>query len=45
MNYTPGCPIQVAKDAESLGAGEIVVNSIDNDGHMKGYDLTLGAPG
>jgi len=27
--------------AESLGAGEIVVNSIDNDGKMKGYDLTL----
>ena len=27
--------------AESLGAGEILVNSIDNDGTMKGYDLTL----
>ena len=24
-----------------LGAGEIVVNSIDNDGTMKGYDLAL----
>jgi cyclase len=24
-----------------LGAGEIVVNSIDQDGVMKGYDLTL----
>lgn len=25
------------------GAGEIVVNSIDNDGEMKGYDLALAA--
>ncbi|HUL74554.1 MAG TPA: AglZ/HisF2 family acetamidino modification protein [Vicinamibacterales bacterium] len=28
-------------DAESLGAGEILVNSIDHDGMMKGYDLAL----
>ena len=33
--------VAVAREAESLGAGEIVVNSIDNDGRMKGYDLTL----
>ena len=33
--------IDLAREAESLGAGEIVVNSIDNDGQMKGYDLTL----
>jgi cyclase len=26
-----------------LGAGEIVVNSIDRDGEMKGYDLALAA--
>jgi cyclase len=32
---------QAAGEAESRGAGEIVVNSIDNDGMMKGYDLTL----
>ncbi len=32
---------QVAREAESYGAGEVVVNSIDNDGQMKGYDLTL----
>jgi len=31
----------VAREAEELGAGEIVVNSIDNDGLMKGYDLDL----
>jgi len=33
--------IAVAREAETLGAGEIVVNSIDNDGSMKGYDLAL----
>ena len=26
---------------EQLGAGEIIINSIDNDGMMKGYDLAL----
>lgn len=31
----------VAREADQLGAGEIVVNSIDNDGQMKGYDLAL----
>ena len=34
-------PIRIAGDAESLGVGEIVINSIDNDGMMKGYDLDL----
>ena len=33
--------VDVAQQAEALGAGEIVVNSIDRDGAMKGYDLTL----
>ena len=33
--------VEAAQEAESLGAGEIVINSIDNDGEMKGYDLTL----
>lgn len=33
--------IEVAVQAEALGAGEIVVNSIDHDGQMKGYDLVL----
>ena len=32
---------QVAAETERLGAGEIVVNSIDRDGLMKGYDLAL----
>lgn len=34
-------PVEVAQEAEKLGAGEIVINSIDLDGHMKGYDLAL----
>jgi imidazole glycerol-phosphate synthase subunit HisF len=35
------CPVEFAQQMEKLGAGEIVLNSIDNDGEMKGYDLTL----
>jgi cyclase len=31
----------VAAVAEKLGAGELVINSIDLDGEMKGYDLAL----
>lgn len=31
----------LAKQAENLGAGEIVINSIDNDGKMTGYDERL----
>lgn len=34
-------PIELAKELEKLGVGEIVVNSIDQDGVMKGYDLAL----
>lgn len=34
-------PVDMARTAEELGAGEIVINSVDNDGSMKGYDLTL----
>lgn len=33
--------IEFAQQMERLGAGEIVINSIDNDGVMKGYDLDL----
>lgn len=32
-------PIEFIGKIEKLGAGEIVINSIDNDGVMKGYDL------
>ena len=34
-------PFDAAKQAEAAGAGEIVLNSIDLDGQMKGYDLEL----
>ena len=34
-------PIELAQQAEKLGAGEIVINSIDLDGQMTGYDLDL----
>lgn len=33
--------LDVALEVEQLGAGEIVINSIDHDGRMKGYDLSL----
>ena len=33
--------LEAIREAEKLGAGEIVVNSIDLDGRMKGYDLQL----
>ncbi|MBH1942055.1 imidazole glycerol phosphate synthase subunit HisF [Mobilitalea sibirica] len=34
-------PIDLAKNAEQLGAGEILINSINNDGTMQGYDIEL----
>lgn len=34
-------PIEFVQYLEKLGAGEIVINSIDNDGVMKGYDFAL----
>ena len=34
-------PFDFAAKAQELGAGEILINSIDQDGLMKGYDLTL----
>jgi cyclase len=34
-------PIEFVKKIEELGAGEIVINSIDQDGMMNGYDLKL----
>jgi cyclase len=34
-------PLELAKDIQMLGAGEIVINSIDRDGTMNGYDLKL----
>jgi cyclase len=37
-NYTPQ---ELAKKVEKLGAGEILLNSIDKDGLMNGYDIEL----
>jgi imidazole glycerol-phosphate synthase subunit HisF len=35
--------LETARQVCELGAGEIVVNSIDQDGRMQGYDLELAA--
>ena len=34
-------PFEFARELEALGAGEVVINSIDQDGMMKGYDMIL----
>ncbi|WP_160714440.1 AglZ/HisF2 family acetamidino modification protein [Chitinophaga solisilvae] len=34
-------PVEMAAAFQHLGAGEIVINSIDHDGVMKGYDINL----
>lgn len=34
-------PVEIAKKVEQEGAGEILINSIDKDGTMTGYDLKL----
>ena len=34
-------PVSWVKEAESRGAGEILLNCINNDGFRQGYDLTL----
>lgn len=33
--------VQYAKEVEEMGAGEIIINSIDRDGTMDGYDIDL----
>ncbi len=33
--------VQTAKEMENLGAGELIINSIDKDGTMEGYDLDI----
>ena len=35
-------PVDFATECAELGAGEIVMNSMDRDGMMEGYDLDLG---
>lgn len=34
-------PVEFAREAEAQGAGEIILNAIDRDGTMEGYDLEL----
>lgn len=34
-------PVEFARKVEDLGAGEVLINSIDHDGVMKGYDYEL----
>lgn len=34
-------PVSLARQAEAMGAGEILINSIDRDGTMAGYDVAL----
>lgn len=34
-------PVALAKEAEKLGVGEIIINSVDRDGMMQGYDVEL----
>ena len=41
IKNTKNNPVELAIEMQKLGAGELVINSIDNDGMMKGYDLNL----
>lgn len=34
-------PVNLAKEAQNLGCGEIIINSIDKDGTMSGFDIDL----
>ena len=41
LTKVKGNPIDLAKRAEDLGAGEILLNSMTHDGTMRGYDIDL----
>ena len=34
-------PVEFAKQMQAMGAGELIVQSIERDGKMQGYDLEL----
>lgn len=38
---TYGSPAEWAQNIEALGAGELIINSVDRDGTLSGYDLEL----
>jgi cyclase len=40
-NAVKGKPVDLVQQFEDLGAGEIVINNIERDGMMNGYDLDL----
>ena len=44
QNPTGITPVEMAKQAEDCGAGEIFLNSIDRDGSKEGYDFDLILP-
>lgn len=37
-NFTGRSPVEMAKTMQELGAGELIINSVDYDGIMKDYD-------
>lgn len=41
LKNTKESPASIAKRVESLGVGEVLLNSIDRDGMMQGYDIEL----
>lgn len=41
IQATGADPVRLARDVEALGAGEILLTSIDRDGTMTGYDIEL----
>jgi len=41
MKNTKQNPVEYAKLMEQMGAGELIIQSIDNDGKMQGYDIEL----
>ena len=41
QEVTNKVPVELAREAERLGAGEIIINSVDRDGMMQGYDIEL----
>ncbi|CAB1063927.1 Imidazole glycerol phosphate synthase cyclase subunit [Olavius sp. associated proteobacterium Delta 1] len=41
IKRTKADPVKYAIDMQDMGAGEILLNSVDRDGMMKGYDIEL----
>lgn len=39
--FTGKNPVDFARECEEAGAGELVINSVDRDGMMNGYDIKL----